>query len=74
MMSGMASKEAMLSAFSNFFNADKQTYLIRIQPSRERYSISVMSIEADTAIEAYIKALDKYTPDQIVGVKTKDHD
>lgn len=73
-MSGMVSKEAILSAFSDFFNADKQTYLVRIQPGRKKYSISVISIEADTAIEAYIKALDEYTPDQIVGVTPKSHD
>jgi hypothetical protein len=69
-----ADEEPILSAFQEFFGEQKQTYLIRIQPGRENYSISVMSIEADTAIEAYIKALDKYTPDQIVSVTPKSHD
>jgi len=73
-MSGMASEEAILTAFKEFFGEGKQTYLVRIQPGRENYSISVMSIEADTAIEAYIKALDTYTPDQIVSVTPKSHD
>jgi len=70
----MTSEEPILTAFREFFGGDNQAYLVRIQPGRENYSISVISIEADTAIEAYIKALDKYTPDQIVSVTPKSHD
>ncbi len=70
----MASEEAILTAFREFFGGDNQAYLVRIQPGSQRYSVSVVTIHADTAIEAYIKALDEYTPDQIVGVTPKSHD
>ena len=73
-MSGMASEEAILTAFREFFGGDNQAYLVSIKSSSERYPISVTTIEADTAIEAYIKALDEYTPDQIVSVTPKKHD
>jgi len=70
----MASEEPILTAFREFFGGDNQAYLVRIQPGSQRYSVSVVTIDADTAIEAYIKALDKYTPDQIVSVTPKSHD
>jgi hypothetical protein len=74
-MSGMTSEEELLNSFKEFFDTTHSTYIVRVSGrANEKVYATVCTVEGSTRIEAYIRALETHTPQQIVEVEVKKHD